>query len=440
MLYNTIIANSPAPSNDLSRRKEEFKEKNSLLEQAYPRISTYELYNDMFAGNLDRPFTVILSNEFPERKKQGTIRTYSSFDDLVDNGMSRNDIYLAPCSFTGNYISLATLEYVYAFIIDLDKVSPQDVATLLRFKIRRLKHPPNYIVNSGGGMHLIYVLKKPVYCRTTEGFPDKTIQSSLKRVLDALKAQFLEGGEDSYHVDQGTSLVQSYRVLGSLTKLDLLTRGYKINETHIDIKDIAKWVGEEWQKPKLIKKKEDTAMSQQGGKEEVAFMPNGKAGFYNHCAARLLNETPVGTRYMALFGLSIVAYKCNIDKTLLVEDLEHLINLFNKRDIFQRNNPLTMSEVSKAMKGYRYKFMSVSSYKLEEYFGFSFNRPKRNHRKRAEHLKIARNIKKAKTVLANEEEIKAMLEEGLAKTEIAERVGMTRQNLYKTYSYLWKTA
>jgi len=91
-------------------------------------------------------------------------------------------------------------------------------------------------------------------------------------------------------------------------------------------------------------------------------------------------------------------------------------------------------------KGYKPDYVRASWKYLSELLGWEYRPNKRNGRKREEHLKIARQIRalyqKARKE-EKEEHIKRLLAMGYTKSKIAEMLGMSRRNLYKTYGHLF---
>jgi len=74
---------------------------------------------------------------------------------------------------------------------------------------------------------------------------------------------------------------------------------------------------------------------------------------------------------------------------------------------------------------------------LSELLGWEYRPNKRNGRKREDHLCYLQKIRQIQKE-EKEEHIKRLLARGYTKSEIAKMLGITRQNLYKTYGHLFK--
>ena len=115
-----------------------------------------------------------------------------------------------------------------------------------------------------------------------------------------------------------------------------------------------------------------------------------------------------GHRYLSLFALAIIAYKCRIPRAQIEEDIGDLVDLFNQKEHMQK---VRENEIEKALTGYSQKFVKVNSYTLEEYLGFTFHRKtKRNGLKQGEHLLIARAVKAARQKATKEIQMKRYLQ------------------------------
>ena len=90
----------------------------------------------------------------------------------VEQGDAKR-LYIYPASFhigTHHHISMQDrfINYLYAFCVDIDDVNEKGLYKLFENawnKENRLIPKPTYIVNSGGGVHLYYVLTEPLKFR-----------------------------------------------------------------------------------------------------------------------------------------------------------------------------------------------------------------------------------------------------------------------------------
>ncbi len=88
-------------------------------------------------------------------------------------------------------------------------------------------------------------------------------------------------------------------------------------------------------------------------------------------------------------------------------------------------------------KGYQPKYVRASWKYLCELLGWEYRPNKRNGRIREEHLKYLQKIRQVQKE-EKEEHVRRLLSMGYTKSEIAEMLGMSRRNLYKTYGHLFR--
>ena len=74
--------------------KQEFEEKNAILQEWYKPLTPYDYYQILF-GTLDREFTYVLAED-------KTYKKTNDFDELIEIGSFRSDIYVHPFRFFNN--------------------------------------------------------------------------------------------------------------------------------------------------------------------------------------------------------------------------------------------------------------------------------------------------------------------------------------------------
>lgn len=359
--------------------KIQFTAKNAILKRKFLPVGALQYYQDLYGEDYEQRRCYILANE-----KKGRIRFTDSIETLLEQESEHDDLYLHPCAFFNNYPKIATMKRLYAFTVDLDGVSSYDLRQLVQKITAKGYHlKPTYIVNSGKGVHLVYILETPIetYNKT---------KPHLKSVLKALKAAY-EGNSVSYKVDKQTSIMQSYRVVGSRTKLGQRAMAF--------------CVGQKWTVDALAtalhlpilptSNTSDLGSAKEEKKDNVVYMPNAKAGFYTYTLDRIKAEVTEGHRYTAMFALCIIGYKTKgkVSKEQVRNDLYELVDYWNSQPCKRK---IRYSEISKAWKGYSQKFLMVRHEVLENWLGFKFGTNKRNGKKQKEHLQEARATRSKK--------------------------------------------
>lgn len=356
-------------------RKEQYEEKNMVLEGFGDRVSALALYEDIF-GDLDQLMPVVIIDESEQKHM-----VKMSIEEAVTHAKGRNDVLMGGVTYFKQFVSKATARNIYTFIIDMDNVYSGVL-------LRALQHGwalengeqlpmPTYIVNSGIGLHLYFVLDKPLpnYKRQTENidrlYRELAIQQTTRRVY--LRKQVQWFGQDFRMAGGcGKDMWENtvFRV-GKKWNADKLAKA-----CGLDIHFYAE--GE--QLPKIKKEKEP------GQKQRKGFYTNRK--FYDYSLERCRNESVEGWRYTSMCALTVIAWKCKVPKDELEKDLLSLIPIFNKGAV----RLVKEKEVYSALKMYNEKAMETTRERLQDWQGWEYKPIKRNGRKRAEHLKRARAV------------------------------------------------
>lgn len=155
---------------------------------------------------------------------------------IVDSNSKNEAVFCAPISYFGKSRNAKNARFLHAFAIDLDGVGLQELMNLLK-QIRNGHNPklandkwvsvpqPTFLVNSGTGFHLYYVLDQPI-----------PLMPKIVPFLQELKAMLTDYVwrdtvstlEDVQH--QG--IYQAFRMPGTPTKLNGKTEKSKIKDKY----------------------------------------------------------------------------------------------------------------------------------------------------------------------------------------------------------------
>ena len=243
---------------------------------------------------------------------------------------------------------------------------------------------PTYIVNSGTGLHLYFVLTEPIpnYKATTENL-DKlyralAIQQTTKRVYLHKQVQWF--GQD-------------FRMAGGLNKYEWKNTVFRVGQKW-DIDELGKAVGlkdvhfvrygEKRTKKPSAKKNRHT---REGWRSNRAF--------YDCALRNCRDKTKEGNRYTSMCALSVIAWKCSVPQEELEKDLLSLLPDYNKGATRQ----IKEKEIYSAMKMYNPKAMLTQRESLENWQGWEYKPIRRNGRKRADHIKYMNTMKRFKKEL-----------------------------------------
>ena len=361
--------------------------------------------------------------------EEGIKIAYGGIEEVMQIGLFRDDIAVFPASYF-RWAKQETLSDFYAIVIDLDGVSAADLYCLLKAEVKSLM--PTYIVNSGGGVHLVYVFEKPIVAYK---FRHQTIKQMIHAVCEVFRKK-----RYGYKIDpMSASLVHPYRVIGSKTKLGKTCVAFR--------------VGQKWSVNKMLKKlgiqtdvfkdkatrqkiaQEKKAASDGEKKEKKVSMPCGHKNFYNFFVLQMTNVEE-GHRYLALFALAVVAYKCRVKREEVEDLISALIDVYNQRE---HTDTVKEYELKKAMYGYSIKYVGVKAEQLEKWTGLTFprnsvkRRPKGQRLKRNEHLKVARDIRNTKLTETKEILMRRCLQANPSATlvELMDELGWSKPTVIK---------
>jgi hypothetical protein len=301
---------------------------------------------------------------------------------------------------------------LFAMVLDIDYVG----ISQLKNKMKQIGNgartmPPNYIVNSSRGIHLYYLLKEPIPCY------EYMVKQLTK--FKAVMQDFAWNESTSLtpkKADHG-ACTQAFRMVGSETKLGkaYTTRAYKVREERWTIEELYLWINQRASSflkgvdmPKLrepievyrqkhpltfeeAKKKYPNWIPSKSGKSERWIC---KKDLYNWWLEQIKQKAVVGGRYYAILALAAYGSKCKVPikqvKKDALELLPYLESLTN-----DELNHFTKSDIEDALRFLRADKKNVT-YKLtrariSELTKIDIPKNKRNGRKQATHLKIARS-------------------------------------------------
>lgn len=342
--------------------EEQFNEKNMVLSGFGEQVNPWTFYEDVF-GDMSLSLPVVILDEEAGKKIQPM-----ELDDAIDFSMSRNDVLLGGVAYFNNWISKKSAKEIYTFIVDMDNVYSGTLQNALRDDWKSANGEPfakpTYIVNSGTGLHLYFVLEEPIPC----------YRRSLEDIDKVYRQLAIQQSRRVYVNRQVQWFGQDFRMAGGQNKYGWENAVYRIGDKW-DIDELAKAVGvdthfvrygepKEKVKPELAKRQ----------RRKTTGWKSNKA-FYYHTLEGCREKTHEGHRYTSLCALTVIAFKCGIPPEQLEQDLLSLLPGYNKG----AQRQIKEKEVYSALKMYNEKAMATRRESLEHWQGWDFTPSTNRH-------------------------------------------------------------
>lgn len=413
-MFELIVAQKQQKLNPSKQLRAEFADKNAVLRREYREIAAFDFYDFLFSGDLSEKTYVT----------EGKTYASARVEDILEMSSFRADVYIPPVSFFNGAYRTCCMKQIFALVLDIDNLNPVQLRRLIDTIRTKPELPtPTLIINSGSGVHLYFCFEKPIDAY-------KRRLPTLRDMLAKLAAVYTGHGKMDRH-----PLIQSFRPPGAQTKLGDVATAYTTGPRWT-VPFLAAILGvdaAQWEGDTVTTNERKPALPPKPRKPKVAVLPRVAAGerLFWYCGDRTYKMTDLGNRYLALFALAIVGYKCRVPQEKVVGEMESLIDCWNS---VHPDNPVAYSEIKKAMKGYSQDYVMVTAATLEEYFGWSFERkiPRRGQT-RADQLELARAVKDAKIPLKKRQAIANYLKKHIATTvtEISAALNISRPTIMK---------
>ena len=357
--------------------QQQFDEKNMVLQQFGERVNAWTFYEDVFE-DMGITLPVVILDENVGKKIQPM-----ELEDAIDFSMCRNDVLLGGVSYFNNWISKKSAKEIYTFIIDMDNVYSGTLLQALQNDWKSANDEPfakpTYIVNSGTGLHLYFVLEEPIPC----------YKRSLEDIDRVYRSLAIQQSRRVYVNRQVQWFGQDFRMAGGENKYGWDNAVYKIGDKW-DIDELAKAVGVDTHFVRADEPREKLPLKRKVRKKVTGWKTN--PAFYYHALEGCREKTHEGHRYTSMCALTAIAVKCGIPKDQVERDLLALLPGYNKG----AQRQVKEKEVYSALKMYNEKAMQTQRKSLEHWQGWEY-KPKIKRRekplKQAEHLEEARMIR-----------------------------------------------
>ena len=383
-----------------------YQEKNDyfLNELNLKKTSSADFYRDIFPvnsfearmGKLDiYPNTrkgngfVVYTAENKAKHTRMVFDDHKEIEELLENECA----FMSPISYYGKNRTAKNARQLFALTFDLDEVGRQELHLLLTYHADSIPRP-TYIVNSGGGIHLYYVLNEPMPMTPT----NQRLMKELKFVLTS----FMWNSDTSRLKDiQYQGLNQGFRLVGSKTKNGEEVTAWKVGEK-VDVEYLIGFTpGElnlyyhEYRFDSKLSLEEARKKYPEWYHQRIELGRTKK----NWTCKRALydwwknqvQKVEVHHRYFYVMCLSCYAIKCGISEEELTKDAYSFLQYLNDKGRHE-NNPFTESDLKSALEMFQECYRTFPRADIEKISGIEIPKNKRNGRKQSTHLKMARAI------------------------------------------------
>lgn len=451
---------------ELTHFRAEFITKNAYLDDVLERVTPYEYYRDMFPegsfeaeGELDgerRPnglASVLEDSSQPGRRYNRII-----FDDLATvNALADKEfVVVPPIGYSGRR-RLSKFAYsFYGICIDLDDVGMDNLIDLLFQMQNKLLPMATYIVNSGTGLHAVYLFDNPI-----PALPQYF--ESMGRLKEALSNMIWNQYTSREKNKQYQGIFQGYRMVGSQTKIG---ENYRVtafrNGKKITLRYLNDFVGKEdqcsfddishtslaearecwneWYQRRIVEKR-PVGDYQLSDREKLR-----RRAWYEAWKNRMMKGAFDGNRHYCIGVLFNYAMKAEIPLEEALEDALALGPYLN--DLTTKpNNEFTEADIYAAIKYYERKFIKMGRQGIKKMTKIDIGETTRRGRSQEVHLRRARAVqnedypdgswrnKKGRPVGSGTAQAKVAAYRAehpeATVTEVARELGISRTTVYK---------
>lgn len=331
-----------------------------------------------------------------ERKGHYRILFEDTFEETLQELQEADFAIVNGLTYFGRKNLMQNASKMYALIFDLDGVTDITLDNFFSGAFRAEAYPiPNYVVMSGHGVHLYYLLEYAVPL-----YPN--IKMQLKELKYALTTKMWNMYTSTNDKKQYQGINQGFRVIGGKTKIQgVRTRAFEVNTHPFSLEMLCRFVPPEkridetklWKESKLTLAQAKKKYPEWYEKRVLNHQPKGtwtcKRALYDWWIRRVEEGAEVGHRYFCIMCLAIYGVKSGIPFEEVKKDALALVPSLNN---LNRNEPFTEDDCKSALECFDEKYMTFPIEDIEKITGIPIPRNKRNGRKQELHLRGARAI------------------------------------------------
>ena len=407
----------------MERLQELYREKNKHLETFLEPVTPFEFYREIFpVGSFERKghyedakgngIAVTVPPKAAgialEIKEEGKAKRYTITDELSELSEVYNTDFtiMSPLSYFGRQRCGKNARYLYALVFDLDGVGMPQLRDTLHQMNKDILPQATFVVNSGTGLHLYYVLKEPVPM-----YPHN--QKCLKELKYSLTRQIWNRYTSTIKEPQMQGILQGFRVVGSGSKLgrEYPVKAFRLGGP-VELAQLLDYIpdsnGERQRLEGLMRKSRlslDEAKEKYPDWYERRIIKKERRGrwtvkrdLYDWWLHRIADEIRVGHRFYGIMTLAIYAKKCGIDEDELRRDAFALLQPYDDMSV-EDINRFTKDDVVCALEMFNEDYVTFPRDDIAKLSGLTMPVNKRNWRKQEEHIQVMNTMKALKKQL-----------------------------------------
>ena len=399
----------------LERQRELYREKNAHLGKYLEPVEPFEFYREIFPeGSFERrghfedakgngiALVVPQKNGVAlEIQGDGKAHRHVITDELkeLEDIKDTEFTIMSPISYFGRKRNGKNARYLYAMVFDLDGVGMPQLRDTLHQMNKDIIPKATFVVNSGTGLHLYYVLTEPIPM-----YPHN--QKILKELKYALIRQIWNRFTSSIREPQMQGVLQGFRVVGTGTKLgkDYPVVAYRYGGA-VELEKLLDYIPDsngEQQRIQALMRKSRLSLAEAKEKypdwyerrvvkKERRGRWTVKRDLYDWWLHRIADEIRVGHRFYGIMTLAIYAKKCGIDEEELRQDAFALIKPYDDMSV-EDINRFTKDDVVCALEMFNEDYVTFPRDDIAKISGMTMPVNKRNWRKQKDHLGRARAV------------------------------------------------
>lgn len=393
------------------------------LADRFPEVTPREFYRYIFpAGELDEKDAMTKGKYTGVVCRMGKDRVYrytlTDELDAIDEAVNSDDFCICrPLSYVGKSATSEHARMLYAIAVDVDKLHigptrPVGLSNLWERHIELVKRipKPTFIVSSGSGVHLYYVLDNPMPLYRDVARELQEYKRELTRYIwhDTIV------NIKSVHDIQQEGIYQGFRMPGTITKNGNRVRAFRTGERvsfdYLNSFVVSKEYNKAREAAKNHKKTRLAAAAVKWPDWYERRVLRGEArgtwavnrAVYDWWKGKIIKGAAVGHRYYCCMMLAIYAQKCGRydekhnpnpvtyeelerDMYALLEPLEKLTD--------SEDNHFGLDDIQDALEAYQDKWITYPRASIEYRTGIPIPANKRNGRTQEAHLKLMNYVR-----------------------------------------------